>query len=107
MLGGHYRKPIGRKFGLDSSHGWSMKAPLLGEEVEDRDIFEAAPQKMSDGATEVGANGESAVAVLGTEMEFNDINNAIRLPDLNADAGCEGVVIDFMALIPLPKVVSH
>lgn len=39
MSGGDYRKPIGRKFGLDSSHGWSMKALLLGDEVEDQDIF--------------------------------------------------------------------
>lgn len=106
VLDENYRKPKGKRFGLDAAHGWSMKAHVhMDEEIDEGGSTYNNPnpcQGVVGTMSEVESSQVSKGTHVGMQVEDNIIG-ASNLSDLNDIVDPKELLVDSMAIIPFQQ----
>lgn len=105
VLGDNYCKPQGKRFGLEPSHNWSMKAPMYVEEVDSTNNYEWGVQAQQRKLRWWLWRSNSDE--LRGEHEDDSINDTINFPNLNVVVTFKEMMIEPMAIIPFQPTPTN
>lgn len=104
MLSDNYRWPQGKRFGLDTSQGWSMTVPLHIVDGESMNDAAMADQKELE-EMPVGATGElSNREIIKAETDDTIINGDINILDLNVEVDPKETREDVMEVMSTRQI---